>query len=68
MIIDVKQPGFFLNKNDPTKISYNNENDCNIWKFIIVSKYVDLPKPKEDEILYKYSTDRAYLLNELPLH
>jgi hypothetical protein len=60
MIIEVEQPAFLLDKNNPTKISYNNEDGDN-WKSIIVQTYLHgFPPLKEDEILYKYK-DRGYI-------
>jgi hypothetical protein len=60
MIIEVEQPAFLLDKNNPTNISYNNEDGDN-WKSIIVQTYLHgFPPIKEDEILYKYK-NRGYI-------
>jgi hypothetical protein len=62
MIILLDQPTFFLNKDNPTKISYNKEDDDDNWKSIIVGTYLHgFPMLKEDEILYKYSDSRGYI-------
>jgi hypothetical protein len=54
MIIEVEQPAFLLDKNNPTNISYNNEDGDN-WKSIIVQTCLHgFPSIKDDEILYKY--------------
>ena len=60
MIIEVEQPAFLLDKNNPTKVSYNNEEGDN-WKSIIVQTYLHgFPELKEDEILFKYK-NRGYI-------
>jgi hypothetical protein len=60
MIIEVEQPAFLLDKNNPTKVSYNNEEGDN-WKSIIVQTHLHgFPELKEDEILYKYK-NRGYI-------
>jgi hypothetical protein len=62
MIIEVEQPTFLLDKNNPMNVSYKNEEGDN-WKSIMVSTYLNgFPPLKEGDILYKYK-NRGYIQN-----
>jgi hypothetical protein len=69
--ITVSQPNFFIKKDDPSTVSYHPEEpgifvteDKNYpWRPIQVQTYNEgLPEPKENEILYKYTETRGFLL------
>jgi hypothetical protein len=61
MIIEVEQPTFLLDKNNPMNVSYKNEEGDN-WKSIMVSTYLHgFPPLKEGDILYKYKDNRGYI-------
>ena len=61
MIIEVEQPTFLLDKNNPMNVSYSNEEGDN-WKSIIVGTYLHgFPPLKEGDILYKYKDNRGYV-------
>lgn len=73
MIIKVDRPIFEYLIDDPTQVRYGNENiqewiseyrDPN-YKVIMVQDYGfrELPEPKENQILYKYTDNRGYLLS-----
>ena len=59
--IQVSQPTFLINLDNPTEISYKQEEGN--WKFVTVQKYNQpgLPEVKEDEILYVYKENRGYI-------
>jgi len=70
MIIEVKSPCFYYKIEDPTIIytppikgEFIIEMTNNPWKAVIVQTYYNgLPSPKENEILYRYTNKRGYLL------
>ena len=63
MIIEVQQPVFLLDTNDPINISYKNEESDN-WKPIVVQTYLyGFPELKENQILYKYTEHRGYIFD-----
>lgn len=60
MIILVKQPTFLINLDNPIEVSYEPKEGN--WKTIISQTYqFDIPEPKENEILYKFSDKRGYI-------
>ena len=63
MIIELERPYFLLDKNNPTKVSYIDEDlDKDNWKIIFVQTYLHgFPEIKEDEILYRYKENRGYI-------
>jgi len=61
MIIEVEQPVFLLDKNNPMIVSYKNEEGDN-WQSIIVSTYLNgFPTLNQGDILYKYKDNRGYV-------
>jgi thymidylate synthase len=58
--IQVTQPTFLINLDNPTEVSYV-PMDGN-WKFIIVQPYpCGFPEIKDDEILYTFTENRGYI-------
>ena len=61
MIVEVEQPVFLFDKNNPTNVSYKNEDGDN-WKPIIIQTYPHgFPKINDNEILYTYKENRGYI-------
>lgn len=72
-IIEVTQPCFEYLIEDPTKVRYEPEvkgeyiveMKNNPWKCIIVQTHIGgLSKPKEGEILFKYTEERGYFIKK----
>jgi hypothetical protein len=62
MIIDVIKPVFLINLDNPKEITYN-VNEIGNWKSIIVETYnYGFPNINENEILYKYTENRGYIM------
>lgn len=63
MIIEVEQPMFMLNKNNPEIVSYKTESGDN-WRAIIVEEFpYGFPELKQNEILFKYKK-RGFIYKE----
>ena len=71
MIIEVKLPTFQYLIKDPTQVRYEPEvkgvyivcEPNSKWKTVIIQTYIKgLPLPKEDEVLFKYTETRGYVL------
>jgi len=58
-IVNVKQPTFFINLDNPTEVSYEPMEGN--WKTITVQTYLyGFPEIKDDEILYIYKDYKGY--------
>jgi hypothetical protein len=58
--IQVTQPTFLINLDNPTEVSYVPMEGN--WKSIIVETYpYGFPKIKDNEILYVFKKDRGYV-------
>ncbi len=61
-IIEITQPVFLINLDNPREFSYNPDESSENWKTILVHTYNgELPQPTENEILYKYNDKRGWL-------
>jgi hypothetical protein len=61
--IQVTQPTFLINLDNPTEVSYVPMEGN--WKSIIVETYQHgFPEIKDDEILYIYKENRGYIKKE----
>lgn len=64
-IIEITQPVFQINLDNPREFSYNPEDGDENWKPIIVETYNEgLPQPKNNQILFKYKENRGYLYEQ----
>lgn len=64
MIIEVKQPMFIIDINNPVNVFYQyNENEINDnCKYIIVQIFAQgFPPIEKNQILYKYNNNRGYI-------
>lgn len=64
MIIEVEQPTFMLNKNNPEIVSYKTEFGYN-WQAITVEMFPHgFPELNENEILFKYK-NRGFIYKQM---
>ena len=66
-VIGLEQPDFYYNINNPTEITYDEDNiDPNEYWASVESQLFNngelLREPKENEIIYRYTPDRGYIL------
>ncbi len=57
-IINVSSPTFFVKRDDPTKVSYENQ-ELKEWKFVQTAWYGFNPKLKKNDFLYIYEKENS---------
>ena len=65
-VIGLESPFFFLNPNNPLQLMYDGASVPSDWTGIEVRDFLEgelLQEPKENEIIYRYTPTRGYILS-----